>query len=56
VYEALKELLHQPEKRRAIGVESRIYALEWHSADACAKRYEKIYDRLMAGRPLLFEK
>lgn len=55
VYEALKDLLLHPEKRRAIGIEGRKYALKWHSADACAERYEKIHDQLMEGRVLSLE-
>jgi glycosyltransferase involved in cell wall biosynthesis len=55
VYEVLKDLLQHPKKRSAIGAMSRKYALKWHSADACAERYERIYDRLMKGRALSFE-
>jgi glycosyltransferase involved in cell wall biosynthesis len=51
VYEVLKGLLLDPDRRRRIGQASRAYALKWHSADACAARYERVYDRLMAGLP-----
>lgn len=51
IYEVLKDLLLSPEKRRAIGLASRDYALKWHSADACARRYEEVYDRIMQGLP-----
>lgn len=47
VYEQLKELVLNPEKRKVIGQASRRYALKWHSAESCAERYEKIYDGLM---------
>jgi glycosyltransferase involved in cell wall biosynthesis len=52
VYDVLKDLLGDEAKRRAIGARSRRYALKWHSADACAERFERVYDRLMEGRPL----
>ncbi len=47
VYEVLKELVLDPDKRHKIGKQSREYALKWHSPDACAERYEEIYDRLI---------
>ena len=50
IYEVLKDLLLSPEKRLKIGQASREYALKWHSADACAQRYERIYDSVMNGR------
>lgn len=50
VYAVLKDLLLNPEKRRSIGMAGRSYALKWHSADACAERYEKIYDQIISGR------
>jgi hypothetical protein len=49
VYSVLKDLLLNTEKRNTIGLESRKYAMKWHSADACAERYEQVYDRLMQG-------
>jgi hypothetical protein len=49
VYEVLKDLILNPDKRRLIGVKSREYALKWHNADACAERYEVVYDALMSG-------
>lgn len=50
VFEVLKDLLLDVRKRESIGRASRAYALSWHSADACAARYEKIYDALMSGK------
>lgn len=48
VYQVLKELLlMSPQERQSIGRAGRAYALKWHSADACANRYEQIYDQLM---------
>lgn len=49
VYEAIKDLVVNEEKRLAIGRASREYAVKWHSASACAERFEKVYDRVMAG-------
>lgn len=51
IYEVLRELLVDADKRREIGIESRKFAMRWHSADACAERFEQVYDRLMSGMP-----
>lgn len=48
VYEVLKDLVRNPEKRRNLGQQSRQYALKWHGMAACAERYETAYDRLFA--------
>ncbi|KTD62004.1 glycosyltransferase [Legionella spiritensis] len=48
VYDELKKLVIDSELRRAIGKESRQYALKWHSQEACAERYEMIYDALFS--------
>lgn len=45
VYEVLKQLICDPQLRSEIGSASRNYAVKWHSADACAERYERIYDQ-----------
>lgn len=50
IYQVLKDLVEHPEKRERIGRESREYAVKWHSAKACAQRFERVYDRLMAGQ------
>jgi hypothetical protein len=47
IYSTLKNLIINEDMRIKIGNQSRAYALKWHSADACAERYEKIYDQLM---------
>lgn len=52
LYDVLKALVLDPEKRQELGRLSRAYALKWHSADACAERYEQIYDQMMADQPL----
>lgn len=53
VYDAIKDLALNPDKRRKVGLDSRDFAEKWFSADACAERFEKVYDRMMAGkRPL----
>ncbi len=49
VFKVLKDLVIDVKKREAIGRASRAYALKWHSADACAARYERLYDALMTG-------
>jgi glycosyltransferase involved in cell wall biosynthesis len=55
IYEVLKDLLQNADKRQRIGESSRTYALKWHSADACAERFERVYDRLMAGQSFVEE-
>jgi glycosyltransferase involved in cell wall biosynthesis len=53
IYDVLKDLVANPEKRRRIGEESRRYAVKWHGMTACAARYEGVYDRLFpSGGPL----
>jgi hypothetical protein len=49
IYAVLRELVLDPDRRRITGEASRRYALKWHSAEACAQRYEEVYDRLMRG-------
>ena len=51
IYEVLKDLLKDEAKRRMLSAASRAFALKWHSADACAERFERVYDRLMQGLP-----
>jgi glycosyltransferase involved in cell wall biosynthesis len=51
VYAELQALLRNEARRRAIGEESRAFALKWHSAEACAERFETVYDRLLQGLP-----
>jgi hypothetical protein len=51
IYAVLKDLLLDEGKRRRLSEESRRFALKWHSADACAERYEAVYDRLMNELP-----
>ncbi|KQW22311.1 hypothetical protein ASC80_02645 [Afipia sp. Root123D2] len=51
VYDVLRDLLLDAERRRRIGIESRKFAMKWHSADSCAERFEQVYDRLMMGFP-----
>jgi len=50
VYEVLRDLLLDRERRRRLGVAGRAFAMKWHSADACAERYEAIYDSVMGGQ------
>lgn len=47
VYEVLWSLLHDRERCHRLGAAGRAFALKWHSADACAERYEAIYDSVM---------
>ncbi len=50
VFAVLKRVLGDAAGRQAIGQASRAYALKWHSADACAARYELLYDGMMTER------
>jgi len=52
IYAVLRDLLLDADKRRRIGAQSRAYALKWHAADACAERFERVYDRLTAAQPI----
>lgn len=49
IYQVLKDLLLRPDECRRIGQASREYALRWHNADACAERYEEIYDNVIGA-------
>jgi glycosyltransferase involved in cell wall biosynthesis len=51
VLDVLRRLVVNPELRHSIGAASRKHALKWWSADACAERYETVYDRVMEGLP-----
>ena len=48
IYEVLRDLLLDRERCRHLAVAGRAFAMKWHSADACAERYEAIYDSVMA--------
>ncbi len=50
--DVLRDLVLSPAKRAEIGQRSRAYAVKWHSAEACAARFEAVYDRLTSGLPL----
>lgn len=53
LYPVLRSLLLDSAARAEIGRKSREYALKWHSADACAERFETVYDRLMRDEPVV---
>jgi hypothetical protein len=48
IYEVLRDLLLDREGRGRLGAAGRAFAMKWHSADACAERYETIYDSVMS--------
>lgn len=52
IYDVLRELVLDEARRARIGRESRVYAMKWFDMDACAERFERVYDRIMAGQPL----
>jgi glycosyltransferase involved in cell wall biosynthesis len=47
VYDVLKELVQNPEKRREIGRRSREFAVRFHSGTAAAKRFDSIYSEMI---------
>lgn len=47
IYDVLKQLYQDPELLQQLGRKSREYAVKWHSKEACAERFEKMYDTLM---------
>jgi len=49
VYDVLKDLVTNPDKRKEIGVRSRKFAEKWHSSEAGAKRLDEIYSSLLNG-------
>ncbi|MFV4701597.1 glycosyltransferase, partial [Mycobacterium tuberculosis] len=51
IYDVLKELLSDENRRRELAKASRDFVVKWHSADACAERFEMVYDRVMQGLP-----
>lgn len=46
IYAVLRELLANADRRKEIGRAGRQFAIKWHSADACAARFEEVYDGL----------
>lgn len=52
IYDVLKSLIEDNERRRMLGKQGRDFALKWHSSVACAARYERVYDALMAGEDI----
>ena len=51
VYEVLRDLVVDADRRRRVGRASRAFALAWHAEDACAARYETVIERIRAGLP-----
>jgi len=49
VYDILKDLIENPQRRKEIGARSREFAIKWHSAEAGARRLDKIYSELLEG-------
>ena len=46
-YDIVKDLVEDPQKRREIGSRSREFAVKWHSAEAGARKFDKIYSDLL---------
>jgi glycosyltransferase involved in cell wall biosynthesis len=50
VHDVLVDLIEHPEKRAEIGRRGREFAVKWHSAQAAANRFDRIYSGLLEGR------
>ncbi len=53
VESVLRELIADPDRRRAIGARSRAFAEKWHSHTVAAARFDEIYTRLLQGEIML---
>ncbi|MGY4178325.1 hypothetical protein ACVIHH_003616 [Bradyrhizobium sp. USDA 4518] len=51
IYGELRALINDPERRRKMSELSRVFALEWHTQEVCAARFERVIDRIRAGLP-----
>ena len=49
VEDVLKDLVRDPQRRRELGERGRRFALKFHSAEAGARRMDKIYRELLSG-------
>lgn len=47
VRDVVIELMDDPQKRRELGERGREFALKWHSAQAAARRFDRIYSELL---------
>lgn len=47
VEEILRDLIANPDKRKLIGDKSRDFAIKWHSKEAAAIKFDKIYSNLI---------
>lgn len=48
VYDAIKALALDADRRRLVGAATRAFAVKWHGTHACAQKYEQAYDRIWA--------
>jgi Glycosyltransferase len=55
IYDVLKGLVVDPQRRADIGAASRAHALRWWSADVLAERYERVHDIVRSGKPVPFD-
>ena len=49
VYDVLKGLVLDPDRRARLGRDGRAFAIAWHGREACAARYEQVIDRIRMG-------
>ncbi len=51
IYQELKMLLSDPQRRERLKYRARAFALKWHASDVCASRFEQVIDRVSNGLP-----
>lgn len=52
VYDILKDLVRDHEKRREIGVRSRKFAEKWHASDVAAHHFNQLLTKIITGEKL----
>lgn len=51
IYEVLRDLAVDPERRQRMAKASRTFALRWYESDICAQRFEMVLDRVRNRLP-----
>lgn len=51
ITDQLRKLVKDRRLREDVGLQSRKFAIQWHGADVCAERFERIIDRIKQGLP-----
>ncbi len=48
IYEVLKDLIVNTNKRKEVGRKSREFAMKWHASDVAAVKFDEIYSKLLS--------